>query len=179
MASIPRDIFEAAALDGVNRATLLFRIVVPLLWDNVQVAFVYLGIIALDFFAIVNIMTPHPESIGDSTEVVAHYLFTRAFSGDANPHQEGLRTTYAGDEAVEVPVLRGRVAILPATGADGGSDGPPRWAAGELVLEDGTVLQFSVQDDSSGGQASLIGARAAQAQSHHTGLSGIDVPASS
>ncbi len=85
MASIPRDIFEAAALDGVNRATLFFRVVVPLLWDNVQVAFVYLGIIALDFFAIVNIMTPHPEAVGNSTEVIAHYLFTRAFSGDANP----------------------------------------------------------------------------------------------
>jgi N-acetylglucosamine transport system permease protein len=85
MASIPRDIFEAAALDGVNRVTLFFRIVIPLLWDNVQVAFVYLGIIALDFFAFVNIMTPHPESIGNSTEVIAHYLFTQAFSGDANP----------------------------------------------------------------------------------------------
>ena len=85
MASIPRDIFEAAALDGVNRVTLFFRIVVPLLWDNVQVAFVYLGIVALDFFAIVNIMTPHPESVGNSTEVIAHYLFTQAFSGDANP----------------------------------------------------------------------------------------------
>lgn len=85
MASIPQDIFEAAALDGVNRFTLFFRIVIPLLWDNVQVAFVYLGIIALDFFAIVNIMTPHPEAVDNSTEVIAHYLFTRAFSGDSNP----------------------------------------------------------------------------------------------
>jgi N-acetylglucosamine transport system permease protein len=85
IASIPTDIFEAAALDGVNRFTLFFRIVIPLLWDNVQVAFVYLGIIALDFFAIVNIMTPHPEAVGNATEVIAHYLFTRAFSGDANP----------------------------------------------------------------------------------------------
>ncbi|HEV2781673.1 MAG TPA: sugar ABC transporter permease [Actinophytocola sp.] len=85
LASIPRDIFEAAALDGVNRLTMFFRIALPLLWDNVQVAFVYLGIIALDFFAIINIMTPHPEAVGNSTEVIAHYLFTRAFSGDANP----------------------------------------------------------------------------------------------
>jgi N-acetylglucosamine transport system permease protein len=85
IASIPQDVFEAAALDGVNRLTMFFRITVPLLWDNVQVAFVYLGIIALDFFAIVNIMTPHPESISNSTEVIAHYLFTRAFSGDSNP----------------------------------------------------------------------------------------------
>ncbi|HEU5474614.1 MAG TPA: sugar ABC transporter permease [Actinophytocola sp.] len=85
IASIPTDVLEAAALDGVNRFTLFFRVVIPLLWDNVQVAFVYLGIIALDFFAIVNIMTPHPEAVGNSTEVIAHYLFTRAFSGDANP----------------------------------------------------------------------------------------------
>ncbi|MGH3433002.1 MAG: carbohydrate ABC transporter permease [Thermocrispum sp.] len=85
LAAIPRDVFEAAALDGANRFTLFFRITLPLLWDNVQVAFVYLGIIALDFFAIVNIMTPHPEAISNSTEVVAHYLYTRAFSGDVNP----------------------------------------------------------------------------------------------
>lgn len=85
LASIPRDVFEAAALDGANRFTLFFRIALPLLWDNVQVAFVYLGIIALDFFAIVNIMTPHPEAISNSTEVIAHYLYTRAFSGDVNP----------------------------------------------------------------------------------------------
>lgn len=85
LAAIPRDVFEAAALDGANRFVLFFRITLPLLWDNVQVAFVYLGIIALDFFAIVNIMTPHPEAISNSTEVVAHYLYTRAFSGDVNP----------------------------------------------------------------------------------------------
>ena len=121
--------------------------------------------------------TSRRRAAGDEHVALRRTNVQEAFSGDANPHQEGLRTTYAGDEAVEVPVLRGRVAILPATGAGGGSDGPPRWAAGELVLEDGTVLQFSVQDNASGGQASLLGARAAQ--SHHTGLSGIDVPASS
>ncbi len=123
--------------------------------------------------------TPMRRGAGDEQAALRRTNVQEAFSGDANPHQEGLRTTYAGDEAVEFRVLRGRVAILPATGADGGSDGPPRWTAGELVLEDGTVLQFSVQDNASGGQASLIGAQAAQAQSHHTGLSGLDVPSSS
>ena len=44
-----------------------------------------LEVFALDFFAIVNIMTPHPETASNSTEVIAHYLFTRAFAGDANP----------------------------------------------------------------------------------------------
>lgn len=83
--AIPKSVFEAAAIDGAGRVTLFFRVALPLLWDNVQVAFVYLGIIALDFFAVVNIMTPHPETTGGATEVIAHYLFTTAFSGDANP----------------------------------------------------------------------------------------------
>ncbi len=122
---------------------------------------------------------PTHTGAGDEHAALRRTNVQEAFSGDANPHQEGLRTTYAGDEAVEFRVVRGRVAILTATGADGGSDGPPRWTAGELVLEDGTVLQFSIQDNASGGQASLIGAQASQAQSHHTGLSGLDVPSSS
>ncbi len=57
MQSIPRDIYEAALLDGANRATTLVRITVPLLWDTIQVAWVYLAILAIDGFAVVQIIT--------------------------------------------------------------------------------------------------------------------------
>jgi N-acetylglucosamine transport system permease protein len=57
MQSIPRDIYEAALLDGANRATTLFRVTVPLLWDTIQVAWVYLAILAIDGFAVVQIIT--------------------------------------------------------------------------------------------------------------------------
>ena len=44
----PEDIYEAAALDGARPgARLFFRITLPLLWDTIQVAWVYLGIAAL------------------------------------------------------------------------------------------------------------------------------------
>ena len=52
MGSIPAEIYEAAALDGANRITLFFRVTVPLLWQTIQVGWVYLGIAAFDAFAV-------------------------------------------------------------------------------------------------------------------------------
>jgi len=46
MASIPAEIYEAAELDGASRITMFFRVTIPLLWDTLQVAWVYLGIAA-------------------------------------------------------------------------------------------------------------------------------------
>jgi N-acetylglucosamine transport system permease protein len=56
MSSIPAEIYEAAELDGASRVSLFFRVTLPLLWDTIQVAWVYLGIAAFDFFALVNVL---------------------------------------------------------------------------------------------------------------------------
>ena len=62
MASIPKDFYEAALLDGASRITTFFRITLPLLWDTVQSGWVYMGILALgaEAFAAVQIMTVGP-----------------------------------------------------------------------------------------------------------------------
>ncbi|HSX99484.1 MAG TPA: sugar ABC transporter permease, partial [Streptomyces sp.] len=57
MQAIPRDIYEAALIDGAGRAHTFFRITLPLLWDSVQTAWVYLGIVAMDMFILVSTMT--------------------------------------------------------------------------------------------------------------------------
>ncbi|MEV1286222.1 sugar ABC transporter permease [Micromonospora sp. NPDC049679] len=57
MQAIPRDIYEAAMLDGATRWVTLVRVTVPLLWDTVQVAWIYLAIFALDGFILVQQMT--------------------------------------------------------------------------------------------------------------------------
>ncbi|MER7272927.1 sugar ABC transporter permease [Dactylosporangium sp. NPDC000244] len=80
MSSIPREIYEAVMLDGASRFTTLWRITVPLLWDTIQVAWVYLAIIALDGFALVQIITNGGP--GFSTDVVGLRLYNTAF-GDA------------------------------------------------------------------------------------------------
>lgn len=57
MSSIPADLYEAAVLDGATRITIFFRVTIPLLWETIQVAWVYLGILAFDAFALVMVMT--------------------------------------------------------------------------------------------------------------------------
>ncbi|MCD9140573.1 carbohydrate ABC transporter permease [Streptomyces albireticuli] len=79
MSSIPRDFYEAALLDGANRVQTFFRITLPLLWDTVQTGWVYMGIMALDGFAVVQIMTVGPGGPDYSTEVLAYFLYTKAF----------------------------------------------------------------------------------------------------
>jgi N-acetylglucosamine transport system permease protein len=77
MQSIPRDIYEAAALDGTSRWTTLWRITLPLVWDTVQVAWVYLAILALDGFALIQVMTRGGPNF--STDVVGQRMYDVAF----------------------------------------------------------------------------------------------------
>ncbi|NMO53287.1 sugar ABC transporter permease [Actinoplanes sp. TBRC 11911] len=78
MQSIPRDIYEAALLDGAGRVSTLFRVTVPLVWDTIQVAWVYLAVIAIDGFAIVQIITDGGP--GFSSDVVGLRLYKTAFT---------------------------------------------------------------------------------------------------
>jgi N-acetylglucosamine transport system permease protein len=80
MASIPRDIFEAAELDGATQSTLFFRVTLPLLWDTLQVAWVYLGIAAFDGFAIVDVLTVDHGGPDNNTTVLAEQIYQNAFS---------------------------------------------------------------------------------------------------
>ncbi|MEN3310040.1 MAG: N-acetylglucosamine transport system permease protein [Micromonosporaceae bacterium] len=79
MQSIPRDIFEAALLDGASRSKQFFRVTLPLLWDTVSVAWVYLGFIALDCFALVYALTPGPGGPNHASQVMSTYFFHTAF----------------------------------------------------------------------------------------------------
>jgi N-acetylglucosamine transport system permease protein len=77
MQAIPRDIYEAAALDGAERFATLRRITMPLLWDTIQVAWVYLAIAALDGFAIFQIITNGGP--GYSSDVIGLRQYNTAF----------------------------------------------------------------------------------------------------
>ncbi|WP_236245772.1 carbohydrate ABC transporter permease [Streptomyces sp. CC210A] len=79
MASIPRDIYEAALLDGAGRFHTFFRITLPLLWDTVQTGWVYMGIIALDAFALVQIMSVNMGGPDGATDVMPLRLYQTAF----------------------------------------------------------------------------------------------------
>lgn len=86
MASIPRDIFEAAVLDGAKRGQQFFRVTLPLLRDTISVAWVYLGILALDMFALVFALTGGGPN--NASQVMATQIYQTAF-GSYRPGQFG------------------------------------------------------------------------------------------
>lgn len=79
MSGIPKDIFEAAIIDGATRLSTFFRITLPLLWDTIQTAWVYLAILALDAYALVAVMTAGPGGPDNSTQVMALQIADNGF----------------------------------------------------------------------------------------------------
>ncbi|HET9661007.1 MAG TPA: sugar ABC transporter permease [Thermomicrobiales bacterium] len=78
MQSIPIDYYEAARLDGASRFAQFKDVTLPLLWENIRVAIVYIAIAALDLFTIVQVMTEgKPQR---SSDVVARYMYEQAFT---------------------------------------------------------------------------------------------------
>jgi N-acetylglucosamine transport system permease protein len=75
MSNIPQDIYEAADLDGAGRFNMFFRVTLPLLFDTVQVAWVYLGIAAFDAFALVQVLTVEQGGPDGATTVLANEVY--------------------------------------------------------------------------------------------------------
>jgi N-acetylglucosamine transport system permease protein len=88
MASIPKDLFEAAMLDGAKRGQQFFRVTLPLLRDTVSVGWVYLGILALDMFALVFALTPRQGAAHEASRVMATQVVETGF-GTFRPGQFG------------------------------------------------------------------------------------------
>ncbi|GIF22664.1 N-acetylglucosamine transport system permease protein [Actinoplanes tereljensis] len=78
--AIPAELYEAALIDGAGSWTTFRRITIPLVRESVQVAFVYLGIAALDGFAVVQVMTVGPGGPDGATEVIGLSLYRNAFT---------------------------------------------------------------------------------------------------
>ncbi|HEX2033664.1 MAG TPA: hypothetical protein VHS99_05730 [Chloroflexota bacterium] len=103
-----------------------------------------------------------------------------AFAGEGNPHQEGVRVAETGDEAVELKVVSGRVlVVVPAGTADGDLFEYQERVLGELVLEDGTTLSFTIEDGATGAYIGVSRESQGKGSAHHGGLSSIDVPSTS
>ncbi|GAA3552058.1 sugar ABC transporter permease [Nonomuraea rosea] len=80
MAAIPKDYFEAAALDGAGRMRLFFSITLPLLRDTVQVGWIYLGIAAFDGFALIQVLAGDKGEPDGATTILPVTIYKTAFS---------------------------------------------------------------------------------------------------
>lgn len=76
---IPAELFEAARIDGAGRFRTAVSITIPLIRDNVQTAYIYMGILALDAFVYMAALNSGggPDN---STLVMAQQLFFTAFT---------------------------------------------------------------------------------------------------
>ncbi|WP_156760545.1 carbohydrate ABC transporter permease [Microbacterium karelineae] len=75
---IPAEVFEASRLDGASRFRTTISITLPLIRDNVQTAYIYIGILALDAFVYMAALNA-TGGPGNSTLVMSQYLFRTAF----------------------------------------------------------------------------------------------------
>ena len=76
---IPAEIFEAARIDGAGRFRTAVTITIPLIRDNIQTAYIYMGILALDAFVYMSVLNAGGGP-NNSTLVMAQQLFTTAFT---------------------------------------------------------------------------------------------------
>ncbi|NNG20446.1 sugar ABC transporter permease [Naumannella sp. ID2617S] len=97
MASIPRELLEAASIDRASKLQTFFRVTLPLLWPAVQTALIYLAIFCLDGLAIIQVMTIGPGGPNGATEVMALSVY-RSFKEEA-------WVGYASAQAVLVFIL--------------------------------------------------------------------------
>lgn len=78
MQNIPTSYYEAAALDGATRIIIFFKITLPLLWETIRSALIFITIGALDMFGITFTMTQGgPDR---ATDVLATLLYEEAFT---------------------------------------------------------------------------------------------------
>ncbi|MDQ0613214.1 N-acetylglucosamine transport system permease protein [Microbacterium sp. W4I4] len=75
---IPSETLEAARIDGAGRFRTVTSILLPQMRDNVQTAYIYLGIMALDAF-VYMVGLNSTGGPGNSTLVMSQYLFRTAF----------------------------------------------------------------------------------------------------
>ena len=80
MQSIPKDIYEAAVLDGANRYTTFRHVTLPLVWDSVQVGWVYMAIQAMDAFAFVHVMLGIDGGPSRAGDVLGVAMYRTAFN---------------------------------------------------------------------------------------------------
>ena len=76
---IPKELGEAARLEGANEMQIFFKVTLPLLWEVLSTLIVLWFIEAIQTFPFIYVMTqggPH-----GSTEVMGTYMYKMAFEG--------------------------------------------------------------------------------------------------
>jgi len=75
--NIPEEIFEAADIDGATEAQKLFKVTIPMLWENIMSAVVLCIAGGMRTFDLVFVMTKGGPA--HATELMATYMYNKTF----------------------------------------------------------------------------------------------------
>lgn len=79
ISNIPRDLYEAASIDGAGRWRQFFQITIPLIWPQIKTSVVYIIITTLNgSYVLVQLTTLGGPA--NATQVMGSYLYQQAFS---------------------------------------------------------------------------------------------------
>lgn len=76
---IPAEVYEAVRIDGAGRLRTALSITIPMIRENIQTAWIYIGIVALDAFVYMASLFPF-TSPENATLVMSQQLFYTAFT---------------------------------------------------------------------------------------------------
>jgi len=76
---VPSELYDSARIDGAGRFRTAVNVTIPLIRDNIQTAYIYMGILALDAFVYMDVLNPGGGP-NNSTLVMSQRLFTTAFT---------------------------------------------------------------------------------------------------
>lgn len=71
--ALPEEVMEAASIDGASYRQKLFRIIIPLMWPTIIVAFIFRSIVAFKVFDQIFLLTSGGP--GTATEVMSMYVY--------------------------------------------------------------------------------------------------------
>jgi N-acetylglucosamine transport system permease protein len=92
MQGIPDEYYEAAKIDGANSAKQFFSITIPLLWETIRTAIVFLAIGAMDMYAYVTGLTNGSGGPSRAADVLSTFMYEQAFGGGNNSNPFGYGT---------------------------------------------------------------------------------------
>lgn len=79
MAGVPKEVVEAAAIDGAGRVRLFFSVILPMVRNTIQVAWIYLCVGALDGFVLIKVLSINEGGPDGATTVVGIQVWQKAF----------------------------------------------------------------------------------------------------
>ncbi|MFN8060697.1 MAG: sugar ABC transporter permease [Vicinamibacterales bacterium] len=107
--AVPRDLYEAAALDGVSALTVFRRITLPLIRPALAVAVVFRSLDALRMFDLVYVLTPNQASTMTMSTYVRQQLIDFQDTGYGSAAASLVFAVVAVATAVYLTTVRGRL----------------------------------------------------------------------